>query len=534
MENIMGANVRIQNIKGVDYVYEDAPYWDKEKQQTRHRREYIGKLDADGAFVPNKKYLARQAEQPAGRALPYAARLYFGATHLLDEIGRISGVAEDIRASFPEDWREILSLAYYLALESDSPMYRFPRWAGDHRHPCGLPLASQRISEIMRDITEDGKMQFFKRQIERRQEKEHLAYDTTSVSSWSEYIKAVRYGKNKDNDNPAQVNMALVFGADSSLPVYYRVLPGNISDVTTVRKLLKDVAFLEIEKLKLVMDRGFYSADNVNALYKGHYKFLVATKSGNRFPAKTLCEAKKTIRNFTNYDEKHDVYAYSSSEKWHCVQKDSHGKITLEEERRIYVHVYYNGIRAEEEKRSLTKSLSATKAALVSGKELRESQESLCKKYFTVKETPKRGVAVSYNEEAIRKAMDDMGYFILLSNDIKDPAGALDIYRKKDMVEKAFDNLKERLEMRRTTVHSDQTLHGKFFLQFLALIYVSYIHKSMRDNDLYRNYTMQTLIDALDVIERFEYEGRKPHCSEITDKQLKLYDCFGVTAPNML
>ena len=40
----------------------------------------------------------------------------------------------------------------------------------------------------------------------------------------------------------------------------------------------------------------------------------------------------------------------------------------------------------------------------------------------------------------------------------------LEIYRKKDMVEKTFDNLKERLEMKRTSVHSDRTLAGKFFV----------------------------------------------------------------------
>ena len=326
----------------------------------------------------------------------------------------------------------------------------------------------------------------------------------------------------------------MVFGEESSLPVYYRVLPGNISDVTTVRKLLKDVEFLEIEKLKLVMDRGFYSADNINALYKGHYKFLIAVKSGNAFVAKTLGKAKEGIRDFTNYDETHDVYTYSAPAKWPYVQKDRHGNVVIEEDRRIYIHVYYNGIRAEEEKRRFTKSLSAAKAALVSGKEMSEAQKSVCEKFFAVKNTPKRGSTVSYREEAIRAHTDGMGYFVLLSNDIKDPVRALEVYRKKDMVEKAFENLKERLEMRRTTVHSDRTLHGKVFLRFLALIYVSYIHKCMRDCDLYRNYTMQTLIDSLDVIERFEYEGLKPYCSEITDKQRKLYSCFGVDPPNTL
>jgi transposase len=301
-----------------------------------------------------------------------------------------------------------------------------------------------------------------------------------------------------------------------------------------VRKLLKDVKFLEIDKLKLVMDRGFYSADNVNALYKGHYKFLVASKSCNSFVSGALREAKKTIRDFTNYNEEYEVYMYSSPAKWHYVQKDQQGDVINEEERRIYIHVYYNGLRAEEEKRRFAKTLSAAEAALVSGKELSEAQKSICEKYFIVKTTPKRGCAVSYNEEAIRGHMDNIGYFILLSNDIKDPVAALSIYRRKDMVEKAFDNLKERLEMRRTTVHSDQTLQGKFFLQFIALIYVSYIHKFMRDCNLYRNYTMQTLIDALDVIERFEYDGQRPHYSEITDKQKKLYACFGVNPPNTL
>jgi hypothetical protein len=56
----------------------------------------------------------------------------------------------------------------------------------------------------------------------------------------------------------------------------------------------------------------------------------------------------------------------------------------------------------------------------------------------------------------------------------------------------------------------------------------------MRDNDLYKNYTMQTLIDSLDVIERFEYEGQRAYCGEITDKQRKLYAAFSVKPPNTL
>ena len=130
--------------------------------------------------------------------------------------------------------------------------------------------------------------------------------------------------------------------------------------------------------------------------------------------------------------------------------------------------------------------------------------------------------------------MDKLGYFVLLSNDISDPSRAIEIYRRKDVVEKAFDNLKERLEMRRTAVHSGQTLAGKFFVQFLALVYVSYIHKHMKDNDLYKNYTMQSLLDSLDVIERYDYEAQRYHCREITKKQRDIFACFGASTPTTL
>ena len=100
------------------------------------------------------------------------------------------------------------------------------------------------------------------------------------------------------------------------------------------------------------------------------------------------------------------------------------------------------------------------------------------------------------------------------------------------MVEKAFGNLKERLNMRRTSVSSDVSLDGKLFVQFIALIYLSHIQKVMTEKSLFKNYTMQELLDELDVIERFERPGRRPHIGEMTKKQMELYELFGFPAPS--
>lgn len=274
-------------------MYEDYPYWDVIKKQMRHKREYIGKLDANGQFVPNKSFVAKQeiekmAKQGQVKSEELkVARNYYGATYLLDTIGERSGIINDLKVSFPTDYTKILSLAYYLILESDSPMYRFSKWAQNHKHPFNADIPSQRISEIFSSV-EESNMNFFKNQTNRRSEKEYLAYDTTSISSYSELIDHVKYRKNKDGESLPQVNLALVFGQTSMLPVYFRKLPGNITDVMTIRKLLKDIEYLNINKVKLVLDRGFISAKNINHMFQNHYKFIIGAKSNIKFISSLL------------------------------------------------------------------------------------------------------------------------------------------------------------------------------------------------------------------------------------------------------
>lgn len=64
--------------------------------------------------------------------------------------------------------------------------------------------------------------------------------------------------------------------------------------------------------------------------------------------------------------------------------------------------------------------------------------ESEYGRYFIVKETPKRGLQITVNQEAINKARERYGFFALVSNEVKDPILALNIYRTRDVVEKAY------------------------------------------------------------------------------------------------
>lgn len=86
--------------------------------------------------------------------------------------------------------------------------------------------------------------------------------------------------------------------------------------------------------------------------------------------------------------------------------------------------------------------------------------------------------------------------------------------------------------IRQTSVSSDESLDGKLFVQFISLIYLSYIKKVMSNNKLFKNCILQELLDEFDTIERFEQPGRKHHIGEMTNRQMELYKVLGVDVPS--
>ena len=521
---------------GVVYVYESVSFWDKEKQQSRAKRRCIGKLDpiTKEVISTRKKHADPQKKNKRG-AVPviHLSRCFYGATYLFDQIGKSLNIIDDLKTCFPDSFRQILSIAYYLVLEDKNPLSRFPRWAATHKHPFGNAIPSQRSSELFASITEEAKGQFFRLQGKRRVEKEYWAYDTTSISSYSKCLNQVRYGFNKDHDPLPQINLAMLFGQTSHLPFYYRKLAGHIPDVKTLKKLLADLQFLDFDRIKLVMDRGFYSTANINGLYKNHLKFILAARPTLKMVKTGLDAVREEMRNWNHYSPTYDLYAYCHPVKWAYSQARPYKGDTIKGERRMYLHLYYSGERALENEKTFNQLLHSLQIEL-ENEERHPDHEKLYAKYFEIKTTPIRGTKAKAKDQIIAEAKKNYGYFALVSNDIKDPISALEIYRNKDLVEKAFSNLKERLSLRRLAVSSEQSLDGKLFVEFVALIFLSYIKKKMQDAGLFEKYTMQGLLDELDIIECFEQPGHRLQVGEITKCQEELYNKLGVTPPTSL
>ena len=190
-----------------------------------------------------------------------------------------------------------------------------------------------------------------------------------------------------------------------------------------------------------------------------------------------------------NYNPELKLCFITFTVEWdYSEEKPRSGKV-INGKRRVYLPFYYNDQKATDDKKRLNAILDRLEYNLVNGSPLPED-DHLYQKYFSIHETPIRGKTYSFKEEAIRKAERNYDYFSLMSNGIKDPVEALKIYRLKNLIEKLFGNLKERLSMRRMSVASKNNFEDKLFVQFIGLQVMTYSKKQMDENGLFKDYTM--------------------------------------------
>lgn len=543
----MGIIFQKDKRSGKTYAYENYAYRDKEKKQSRAKRKLIGRLDEEtGEIVPTDgrcrklspnfpEYQQRQedtqdkADKKRGRVPTTQTRRQFcGATYLLDEIVKQLGLDVDLRTCFPNDYQSILSVAYYMILE-ENPLYRFEKWSLLHRHPLGDNISSQRSSELFSLIMEEAKTRFFKLRFKRCAQDEYWAYDTTSISSYSQANNMARYGNNKDGDSLPQLNCLLVFGQSTNLPILYRMLPGNVSDVSTLRATLHEcLTLLDCKSPGFIIDRGFYSRDNINELYRTHSRFIVGAKTSISYINRIIREKAEEVKSWNNYNDNYKLYAHCEMIDWDYEQVRPYKGDTLKEKRRMYVHVYYNATQKADDELVFLHKLRIAEKELQSGKTTEEISPGL-RKYFTVKETKDGKPQIIVDDAAISEAINRFGFFVLLSNKEKDSIKVLELYRNRDCVEKAFADIKGRLNCNRLRTSSENGMYGKMFVAFVALIILSHLKKKMQEQQLFERYSLATLLDELDVIECFSIEGHRPYVGEVLKKQSELYTLLGVT-----
>ena len=118
----------------------------------------------------------------------------------------------------------------------------------------------------------------------------------------------------------------------------------------------------------------------------------------------------------------------------------------------------------------------------------------------------------------------------MISNKTKDAAEALQAYRQKDAVEKGFDDLKNDLDMKRLRIHSNATMEGRIFIQFIALVLTTYLKNVMEEHGWTRNHNLQEIFSEMKSLKQVSIEGkRKKLVTTPTKRQREIIELYQVT-----
>jgi len=547
------ASITRQNIGKYTYLYESESYWDPDKKRPDNKKERIGKIDlVSGKPVYTQGYLDKLTLQGIpidGMALwdrsrnsttsnsgtigeaGIAASVIdtvkdFGVTYFLRELSERIGLLNVLRESIPGIWQEIFCLACYL-VAADKPVMYCEDWVSSNAGFNVGSMSSQRVSDLYAAFGCAERNSFYQSWHRLIRENEYVALDITSVSSYSGQIASCEWGYNRDGDDLPQINICMLFGETSKLPVFQTVYSGSLRDVSTLRATLSEFSALTGDReIMIVMDKGFYSAKNVNMILgKGEgeqlCRFLMSVPFTSKFAKSQVESERKDIDVISN------VVLTSGSPI-----RGIHKLRAWDGEIKLHTHVFFNPEKAVRDRNELFGYVtSLARQACIDPFNAKLLPEY--KRYLTIRKSQQAesGVTVSIREDVIEMELETVGWFVLLSNHVENAQTAHDVYRMKDVVEKGFLKYKNNLGLERLRVHGDIRMQNKVFVAFIALIIASAIHETMKNKGLFKSMTFDKLILTLAKLKSATVNGSSV-LRPMTKEQIAILDAFDIPLPD--
>lgn len=477
-------------------------------KSTNVKRVNIGIYDEKcKMLIPNNKYYEVFGESSLTTFIPSSIRNY-GNYYLLYRICSENGLLDTIKEVFPSNWDKIVTMAMYNICESDA-MYYIDDYCDENYVINNTYVNAPETSNIFSKIGEKERQEFFKSWIEKRNENECIAYDITSISSYSKEIELLEFGYNRDKENLPQINLGMFYGMNCKLPLIYDIYNGSIGDKVHFESMMKYAKAYDLSNISLIMDRGFYKKENLEYLYKETIPFIMGISLSIKEVKEKLNEKKEDLKLAT--------YVLNGDDTPNGTSID----ISINE-RPYRLHLYYHPYKAADEISIIKNKILKLENELKQLKRI--TNPSKYEKFFKLKIENETLVSYERDIDKLNEAFSSVGFFALLSSRLDyTTEEILDIYRRKDMIEKTFDNLKNYVDCNRLRVHYTETVKGKIFVIFLSLII-----KSVIDNKE-KEITVKKVINELKKIKLQILPNGEQYISPLTKKQKEIFKLFNIT-----
>jgi transposase len=228
---------------------------------------------------------------------------------------------------------------------------------------------------------------------------------------------------NNHNGNISrEARLIFVVERNSRFPVYFRYVAGNIVDVTTLNATLNQLKAQGIHVNHGIMDAGYCSKKNIEALFDQEISFLI--RLPNQSLSKDLIKQHGADAFSTKYALRYgNRLIFMKRIPIRLYEHDSFAYVAIDAARRV-----------EEQSKYINKGLDDPK-----------------KKMF--------------DDE-----LNSLGYFVLISSQELETNEILPLYYMRQAIEQTFDFAKNDVDLLPLRTHSEETFRGHLLLSFMATV----------------------------------------------------------------
>ncbi len=533
-----------KKIKGTTYIYYQLDrVYDSEKKYSIPKSTPIGKgcEDAPTMMIPNDKYLIYYPEAvlPDEKKTAHrSACLRVGAHMVLQRIIAEYHLDETLSELIGKDSGLFLDLAAYAIIAENNAGQYYPDYA--YNHPLFTDkmrmYSDSKVSDFIGSIKKSQSIEFLNQWNANRdhREKIYISYDSTNKNCQAGEVDFVEFGHAKDDKNKPVLNYSIAYDRNNKEPLFYEMYPGSIVDVSQLQYMLEKVKGYGYRQVGFILDRGYFSKENIRYMDKCGYEFIIMMKGMKQYASEIIRKNKGSFEESRSHSIR-DFKVSGTTVK---------GRLFPSDEKDRYFHIYYNDRKRSAEREQLEEKIDSMAELLEKqqGKVGYECPSALCHYFDPIYHTQGEVKTFMYGREK-RDVTDSeiqlCGYFIIITSEKMTAEEALDLYKSRDGSEKLFRGDKSYLGNKSFRVHSSESVANKIFIEFVALIirnkFYIYLKEQMRKSSKKGNFmTVPAALKELEKIEMIRQSDgnyRLDHAVTATQKEILM--AFGMSERNV-
>ena len=437
------AFIRYKTLNGKRYAYEVTSYWDSELGQSRNKSKYLGVVDNSSneitQFIKKPKELEKLI-------------LNFGDGYFLNQFIKKSEFYPALEKSLFNRVPELLPLIAY-KISTQSAMRNCQDWLNGNILQVlykGTNLISQRISDVLNLLSkEDVQRNFFNEYLKTAGNiRKSVIIDATCIPNEINH-QFNSWGK-ADSSLQSQFKLLCVVDQSTKLPLFYRFLPGNMTDISTLQTTILELKAIGIENNSVLFDSGYFSESNIKDLYTHNIDFITRIPNGRIIFKDNVTIHANSLEDIDN------VCLYGGRSVFiKKIKIDLYGK-------KAYLYLILDPV-----------------------KKMKDAQELMHEYGNLQRKTIK-------NKESYKNNLICCGIIGLVSSKSIATKEILSCYYLRQSVEQVFGFLKDDLGLLPIRKHNDATIRGYLFLQFITLIIFIKIREKLQ-----QKYTVEKMLMIL-------------------------------------